>query len=354
MFTQDEVTQAPRIPIEKVKRILKNAWGIVSCDVQVLNGYEDMNFRATRCVWDHGMSEDETVIFKITNPVAARNTRHLDFQRHVCETLTSNGIPAPYYIPLKNSQKIWRLEKITDNVVLPVRLIRILPGTNLEHFPFDQNTVIRIGRLVGDFHNVMDMIPKAQWHQHIPFIAAENVDCAVKEVEILQKAGFLTPQKSMLVRKVFAELREMLNESHNMDTGLIHSDINDTNILVEQKEEQLEITGLIDMGDVHCSLRIMDIGATCLYLALGDSSDDKDWSRFPRWFLEGYESVRECADAAKIISGMRARMACSLICGLRAARINYRKEHDAYVLKTQIRGWNMLEQLSRAGAHPLI
>ncbi|CAJ0581592.1 unnamed protein product, partial [Mesorhabditis spiculigera] len=349
-FGLDTITQAPNMKTAVVRKIARNAWGITNCKIQVLNGYEDQNFRLTDCVWDSGSTIDQTVIMKVTNPVAALNPEHLDFQRRICELLNAEGIPAPYYIPLKGSQKIWRLEKVAEHMApLPVRMIRVLPGNSLDQFEANEAVVVAIGRIVARFHNIMDQIPVHERQGHVPFIAAENVECAVTELQELENRRILSPERAQMVRVVFDELRMMLDNGMEMDRGLIHSDINDTNILVQPAVDgSLEITALIDMGDVHTSLRVMDMGATCLYLALSDKAENGDWRRFPTWFLEGYESVRPCPDAHRIYSAMRARMACSLVCGLRANRINARHETDSYVLKTQKKGWKMLELLLEA------
>ncbi|CAJ0920163.1 unnamed protein product, partial [Mesorhabditis belari] len=96
-----------------------------------------MNFRATRCVWDHGMSEDETVIFKTFNVTSARHS-----------PLTESPLLTTHSI--ENSQKIWRLERLRITLFYQCVSFESFPAPILA-FPFDRSGESESGRLVGDF-----------------------------------------------------------------------------------------------------------------------------------------------------------------------------------------------------------
>ncbi|PIO73894.1 hypothetical protein TELCIR_04118 [Teladorsagia circumcincta] len=61
--------------------------------------------------------------------------------------------------------------------------------------------------------------------------------------------------------------------------------------------------------------------------------------------LEGYHRVREVPDCTHLITAMKARLSCSLIYGLRTARLNFRGGSVDYVLRTQSNGWRVLQEL---------
>ncbi|KHJ98013.1 hypothetical protein OESDEN_01997 [Oesophagostomum dentatum] len=78
----------------------------------------------------------------------------------------------------------------------------------------------------------------------------------------------------------------------------------------------LQITGLLDFGDVHRSFRIVDIASTILYLHLSDKLE-QGVEELTRNILNGYRRVRPLPLCTNILTAMKARLSCSLIYGLR-------------------------------------
>lgn len=88
----------------------------------------------------------------------------------------------------------------------------------------------------------------------------------------------------------------------------------------------MQITGLIDFGDTHYSLRIFDIAASILYILMDAPTTDpkKQWPSIIKRYLQGYRSIREVRDLQVCQLSMCARLTASLIYGLRTVRINAR------------------------------
>ncbi|KAK5982807.1 hypothetical protein GCK32_018982, partial [Trichostrongylus colubriformis] len=105
------------------------------------------------------------------------------------------------------------------------------------------------------------------------------------------------------------------------------------------------ITGLLDFGDVHKSFRIIDIASTVLYLHLSDKRN-QGVKALANGVLKGYSRVRDTPDCTHLVTAMKARLSCSLIYGLRTARINLRGGNVEYVLRTQSNGWKVLQELN--------
>ncbi|VDL75439.1 unnamed protein product [Nippostrongylus brasiliensis] len=63
--------------------------------------------------------------------------------------------------------------------------------------------------------------------------------------------------------------------------------------------------------------------------------------------MTGYSRARPLPDCTHLLTAMKARLSCSLIYGLRTARINFRGGDVNYVLRTQSNGWNVLEELHK-------
>ncbi|PIO65852.1 hypothetical protein TELCIR_12457 [Teladorsagia circumcincta] len=88
--------------------------------------------------------------------------------------------------------------------------------------------------------------------------------------------------------------------------------------------------------------QIVDIASTVLYLHLSDKQKQGVES-LTNGVLEGYHRVRELPDCTHLITAMKARLSCSLIYGLRTARLNFRGGSLDYVLRTQSNGWSVLQ-----------
>ncbi|GMT02334.1 hypothetical protein PENTCL1PPCAC_24508 [Pristionchus entomophagus] len=343
LYTEDEITQSPVVCERTLRFILRKEYGIITGIVHQLTGYEDCNFRLSECRWETDVEGPEEVIVKITNPIEAKDLSVIDAQYEVFSLLRSAGIPTPEGIKTKGKEW-WTLQVLGAGVRLPVRVFKLLPGENLERFDFTPELVTKIGRTLATAHRTLDAFPYKL--SHIPFISPENAECMKREAEILYSKNLLDHEKKSLVDKTFHSLDEkILKNRSTFDEGIIHSDFNETNLLVEDGK----ISGVLDFGDMHISLRVFDVAAAILYLHLSDrmgqSLDDLAAN-----FVAGYRSERTFElPRGCLLVAMRARCACSLIYGLRTARINYRGGSVDYVLKTQSNGWETLQRLmSRA------
>ncbi|GMS86615.1 hypothetical protein PENTCL1PPCAC_8790 [Pristionchus entomophagus] len=344
LYTEDEVTQSPVVSERTLRFILRNEYGIITGIVHQLTGYEDCNFRLSECQWETGVEGPEEVIVKITNPIEAKDLSVIDAQYEVFTLLRSAGIPTPEGIKTKGGEW-WTLQVLGAGVRLPVRVFKLLPGENLERFDFTTELVTKIGRTLATVHRTLDGFPYKL--SHIPFISPENADCMKREAEILCSKNLLDEEKKVIVDKTFIALEEKILKKRSVfDEGIVHSDFNETNLLVEDGK----ISGVLDFGDMHISLRVFDVAAAILYLHLSDrigqSLDD-----LATHFIAGYRSARPFeVPHDSLLVAMRARMACSLVYGLRTARINYRGASVEYVLKTQSNGWETLQRLTSRAA----
>ncbi|KAF8363169.1 hypothetical protein PRIPAC_90092 [Pristionchus pacificus] len=340
LYTENEITQAPVVEERTLRSILAREYGIVTGIVHRLTGYEDCNFRLSECRWEERSDGPNEVIVKITNPIEAKDVSVIDAQYEVFSLLRSARIPTPEGIKTKAGEW-WTLQELGMGVRLPVRVFRLLPGVNLENFDFTPDLVTEIGRTLASVHRTLDGFPHDI--SHVPFISPENVQCMRRETEILYRRKLIDDQKKALVDKTFADLDENIFRRRNLfDEGIIHSDFNETNLLVKDGK----ISGVLDFGDMHISLRVFDVAAAILYLHLSDRLGQR-LDDLAAHFVAGYRSARAfVVPNDSLLVAMRARMACSLIYGLRTARINYRGGSIDYVLKTQSNGWETLQRMS--------
>lgn len=94
------------------------------------------------------------------------------------------------------------------------------------------------------------------------------------------------------------------------------------------------MTGLLDWGDAHYSLRIFDIAASLLYIIMDVRTEDyqTEWPIIAEKFLDGYKSERSVKDLEVCQLSMCARLLASLIYGLRTVRLNARGDDPSYIL----------------------
>jgi len=154
----------------------------------------------------------------------------------------------------------------------------------------------------------------------------------------------------------------VLSKKLAFERGIIHSDFNESNILVEgSSPDDIRFTGLLDFGDTHYSFRIADVANAIVYLYLWACQNIQEmnqevYTQIASDFLKGYRSHRDVIpdfDFQHLGLFMKARLVCSLVYGLRTVRINIRKRSGdkadmgstEYVLKTQEGGWATLQEL---------
>ncbi|KAI6234050.1 Phosphotransferase [Aphelenchoides fujianensis] len=110
------------------------------------------------------------------------------------------------------------------------------------------------------------------------------------------------------------------------------------------------VTGVLDFGDSHYSLRLIDVATAIVYLLLDSPAEkppEQEWPRIAADFLAGYTKRRPVdADGRTLQLAACARLVASLVYGLRTVRVNSRGDDPSYILKTQARGWEVLKVLS--------
>uniref|UniRef100_A0AC34RT89 Aminoglycoside phosphotransferase domain-containing protein n=1 Tax=Panagrolaimus sp. JU765 TaxID=591449 RepID=A0AC34RT89_9BILA len=217
----------------------------------------------------------------------------------------------------------------------------------LEKIGYNDEIFVLVGELLGKFHNATETFHHHSYDGYCHFLCMENWDSIEEEFELQVDQGILSdPRRIELCHKAINDLRkDVFDKRINFKPGFIHSDFNETNILLEKiNEKEYKLSGLLDLGDFHYSLLIFDIATTILYLTF--DSKINDWRNVAKHIVQGYTKNRKPYDLDYILVSMRARLASSLIYALRTSRINYRNEDMSYILKMQQNGWEFLEKLT--------
>ncbi|CAD5209012.1 unnamed protein product [Bursaphelenchus okinawaensis] len=276
----------------------------------------------------------------------------MESQINLMSFLRSNGIPCPRVIKNKFDENFAVVE-MCKNVSLPVRVFEFMEGETLESVGFTQEAASIVGDLLAKFHNVTDNFQDDVIKKHGVPIAIENYQGLLRELHLLFGKNMIDNENSQICTDVLKKLEiEIFRNYDFFEYGLIHSDLNETNVLlIKEGDNTLKVSSLLDFGDTHYSLRLFDISSTLLYIYLGIHSQNvKNMKNLANAFLTAYKKQRKNNSFIKEIKhcqlAMCARLICSLLYGLRTVRINYRGDDPSYVLKTQANGWTLLKFLS--------
>lgn len=85
--------------------------------------------------------------------------------------------------------------------------------------------------------------------------------------------------------------QNVLNQRDKFKSALIHGDVNEQNIIVNQVDSKWHVNGVIDFGDAHFALQIFDVSLLAMYTMLDCKSIDPIVA--PGHVLSGYLSLRQ-------------------------------------------------------------
>ncbi|KAK3913458.1 Hydroxylysine kinase [Frankliniella fusca] len=127
------------------------------------------------------------------------------------------------------------------------------------------------------------------------------------------------------------------------DSGLIHGDYNQFNIVVRREGSgSHSVAGVLDLGDCHSAPRLFEVALTGAYMALASGGAEAIAG-----VLAGYSQERSIPPVAVDLLRVCvcARLCQSLVMGLRAHALD---PQNTYVLDSQRNGWLVLENLWKA------
>ena len=152
-------------------------------------------------------------------------------------------------------------------------------------------------------------------------------------------------EKREMCREIFDMFIEQVLEKHmdELETGIIHGDFNEQNILVrplKSDPEQYEVFSVIDFGDSQKNPLVFELGITIMYMMTQCKVIDPNEAG--GHVMAGYETVRPLPEIEKKILRLMvaARYAQSLVMG---AYTYMQDPSNDYVLITAKNGWTQLK-----------
>ncbi|XP_034329776.2 hydroxylysine kinase [Magallana gigas] len=373
MADQGDMMQAvgetikPFVPMKHIPHLVKSLYGLNVESCKELDSYDDKNYH----VIVTGQSENPYIkhpeedgyVLKILNKMQSKNPLFVEAQHALINHVAKNGISVPHIVKnLKGEnmslEKIYHSENITDSTPFDfyiVRLLTYIPGETFFNKPVHPKSLYNIGKVLGKFHNAMEGF-------HHRFFDSYTFLWNLTEVERLREflVGVQDENKKALMSEIIdAFNKEVVPKYHKLRKSIIHGDVNESNIIVQEIPGQkvasgeprvCDVSALIDFNDAVSSYTVFDVAICIAYMSI--QCKEFDQRDVGGHVLAGYLSVRSMNDTEREVLKVCvcARIAQSLVMG---AYTYYMDPSNVYVLNTAARGWPLVSLMWKTPQHEI-
>ncbi|XP_044745365.1 hydroxylysine kinase [Coccinella septempunctata] len=329
-----------------VETILHDHYGLEAIKIKELNGYDDKNFlikvgESKQNDFIHTICENGYV-FKVINSLDSKDTNFIKAQNAVLVHLAEKKVCCP--IPTKTKKGDYFLLESLGSGIHIIRLLEFIPGKILIETEITPLLCYESGSAVADLHDKL----KGFYHEGFK---DRNTPWMLANVAQLKDFLFAVKdekRKKLVTSIIEAFTAEVLPKSDKFERGIIHGDVNEQNILVEQRDGHWHVKGILDFGDSHEGCLLYDVAVTMTYLIIEARNID-----YGGYVLRGYNDVRKLShEELKLLKiCICARFCQSLVMG--AFTIS-RDPNNTYVMRTSIAGWSILEELWNLPDHEIL
>lgn len=336
-FKKNTILVRPIVSIDEAKKIVFDLFGLTVTKISVLNGYDDKNFHilVSPDVKNNQFIEnifDCGYVLKISNTLDSQNDIQFAAQTELLLHLNKNGIKCSRPVLTKDQKPLDKIRLSSGEHV--VRLLEYISGEILFKIPATSKTFFEVGVLAAKIDNALQEFDHPAYHKNIKW-------CLGSAPDILNYLSAVKDQRrQILVTKTIQEFTSrVLSIEDKLDKGIIHGDINEQNILVEQVKNNLNIKAIIDYGDTHYACYLYELAIAMTYMIFTSSLIDSGG-----FVLAGYCSVRKVPEQELELLRIcvLTRFCQSLVLG---AHASLQEPENQYILTTQESGWELFEQM---------
>ena len=142
-----------------------------------------------------------------------------------------------------------------------------------------------------------------------------------------------------IISKIVDDFEEILPKLISFNNQTVHNDPNDYNILISGKKyHSLNVSGIIDFGDICAAPRVCDLSIAAAYIVLGNSEPEKMLAALVSGYNTVYPLKIEEVDLVWRLLPMR--LAVSVVNSTLLATKN---PDEAYIIISQAPAWEFLE-----------
>lgn len=298
-------TRPAALSDSKVFELLLEHFGIHVNYSKELTAYDDRNYlvRAER----HGI--DDEYVFKVTN---ARDTvdkyELMQYQVKLMHHLTLEGFKVPESVATLNGSNYPSIVDI-DGTKHAIRLFKYIRGDVWANVP-KGTTKPKLYKAVGNFCAQLNIAMQKFTPQDM--FAKFSCEWHLDKVWVASKAyitDVVPASKRKMLEQIFDDFDKIvLAHLNTFESGLIHSDLNDNNIIVDGGSDT--VVGVIDFNEVTVAPYVFEL-AIVLADAMGQDL------MAGKYVLNGYLSRKQLPqrDLNVLSHCVRARCAqCLLLC----------------------------------------
>ena len=238
---------------ETASEIVLGVYGITGT-AKALPGEIDFNFRVS--------SQNVTFLLKVSRPNA--DLDFINFQQqillHISES--SNDLVSPTaFLNLKGKTLSEYLDE--KGRTRSVRLLSWMEGRIWSSVnPINDRLLLGLGERAGILTKCLSDFDHPQAHREYEWDISQ-ASWVSKHINLFQG------EKRELIERLMEKFDTALPEVKLFRQGVVHSDVNDNNIVVDNNLEDPSVYAIIDFGDAICTAIINDLATVIAYAAMG-------------------------------------------------------------------------------------
>ncbi|CAG9864293.1 unnamed protein product [Phyllotreta striolata] len=321
------------LSLEKIADIARNSFDVEAIDIEELNGYDDKNFR----IVDNKRSGRKLVL-KIINSIDSRKPELFEAQTLLLLHLGKHGVNCPKPV-LTQSGELFVKHKLESGEHI-VRLFDYIDGAVLHKTSYSGDLFYQIGRAVAEMNEVMKDFKHEAYSNHKTIWMLESLPQLHRFFHAVKAEN----RRNLVKTIVDIFIANVLPLSEMLPRGLIHGDVNEQNLLVENGD----LKAILDYGDCHVGCYLYELAITMTYMMVLDKNIEAG-----SHVLAGYSSVRKLnkVEYSLLKVCVCARLCQSLVLGAYKA---LKDPENTYVLTTAAYGWTLLEKLWKTPSEELL
>jgi len=342
------MNEKPSFSYEEAQRIVLENWNLKCLSVKRLESYDDQNFCIVGTIsHSGGKKEQGTWALKVMRRSFKRNA--IEMHNKVYISLRSAKINAPFPVCCISGDFIAKVDCHQDDGTLTGHyawLLEWVHGKDMKRQGMDlagkMNIMEQWGEMTARVDNAFSTFDQLEmfyndnnewaWRPSNFLMIKEHMWAVEKRhgKERLKIAEDLIEQYQSEISKAVESL----------PMGVIHSDLNDDNVIVS--EDGCSLSGVIDICDIVVDRYCFEVGITMFYAML--FCDSKNIWEVAKRFIKGYTKHRSLSDEEirYAIIGTKLRALVSVVTGGAAQEL---RGDDPYIGQTEKPGWILLEKL---------
>ena len=321
----NEVT--PKFTNSEILNLLEQKYNL-SGELNELPGYCDQNLRLTT-------NDHQQYIIKIAN--IAEPAQALAMQNSAMAHLTEKKLAVPHAITNDDGELI---SVISDKsgLAFSLRVLTYIEGKFYAEAASDKHNK-QLWQSLGHFIGRVDVALSD--FQHAGAYRYLDWDLAHGFAICQSKKSLLTSEQQNTVDEFLTHYQtHTLPLVSQLPQGVIHNDANDYNLLIDNIDQPLHISGLIDFGDMVYSHVINELAICCAYALMGQENPLETL----KVIVAGYHQQRKLSDIElEVLFSLIALRLCTSVCNS-ALAIKEQPDNE-YLLVSVKPAWQLLTQL---------